>query len=48
MADVDGAIGWPRSYTGRYLFSSFLKCGLCGSNIVLIAADGRGLEALRR
>jgi site-specific DNA recombinase len=29
-----------RSYTAKYLFSGFLKCGLCGSNIVLI--PGRG------
>ena len=26
-----------RSYTARYLFSGFLKCGLCGSNVVLIS-----------
>jgi len=25
-----------RSYTAQYLFSGFLKCGLCGSNIVLL------------
>jgi len=30
-----------RSYTARYLFSGFLKCGLCGSNIVLISGRGR-------
>jgi hypothetical protein len=29
-----------RSYTARYLFSGFLKCGLCGSNIVLISGRG--------
>jgi site-specific DNA recombinase len=29
-----------RSYTARYLFSGFLKCGLCGSNLVLIAGRG--------
>ena len=29
-----------RSYTARYLFSGFLKCGLCGSNVVLISGRG--------
>ncbi|HEY2461394.1 MAG TPA: recombinase family protein [Candidatus Acidoferrum sp.] len=29
-----------RSYTSKYLFSGFLKCGLCGSNIVLISGRG--------
>src|SRR5438034_2646421 len=29
-----------RSYTARYLVSGFLKCGLCGSNIVLISGRG--------
>ena len=29
-----------RSYTARYLFSGFLKCGLCGSSIVLISGRG--------
>ena len=29
-----------RSHTARYLFSGFLKCGLCGSNIVLISGRG--------
>jgi recombinase-like zinc beta ribbon protein len=29
-----------RSYAARYLFSGFLKCGLCGSNIVLISGRG--------
>jgi Recombinase zinc beta ribbon domain len=29
-----------RSYTSKYLFFGFLKCGLCGSNIVLISARG--------
>ncbi len=29
-----------RSRTARYLFSGFLKCGLCGSNIVLISGRG--------
>ena len=29
-----------RSYTARYLFSAFLKCGLCGSNVVLISGRG--------
>jgi site-specific DNA recombinase len=29
-----------RSYTAKYLFSGFLKCGLCGSNVVLISGRG--------
>jgi site-specific DNA recombinase len=29
-----------RSYTAKCLFSGFLKCGLCGSNIVLISGRG--------
>jgi site-specific DNA recombinase len=29
-----------RSYTARYLFSGFMKCGLCGSNVVLISGRG--------
>jgi site-specific DNA recombinase len=29
-----------RSYTARYLFSGFLKCGLHGSNVVLISGRG--------
>jgi DNA invertase Pin-like site-specific DNA recombinase len=29
-----------RSHTARYLFSGFLKCGLCSSNIVLISGRG--------
>jgi site-specific DNA recombinase len=29
-----------RSYSARYLFSGFMKCGLCGSNIVLISGRG--------
>jgi site-specific DNA recombinase len=29
-----------RSYGAKYLFSGFLKCGLCGSNIVLISGRG--------
>jgi hypothetical protein len=29
-----------RSYTAKYLFSRLLKCGLCGSNIVLIFGRG--------
>ncbi len=29
-----------RSHTARYLFSRFLKCGLRGSNIVLISGRG--------
>ena len=29
-----------RSYTAKYLFSGFLKCGLCSSNIVLISGRG--------
>jgi hypothetical protein len=27
-------------YTARYFFSGFLKCGVCGSNIVLISGRG--------
>jgi site-specific DNA recombinase len=35
------AVGlYSRSYTAKYLFSGFLKCGLCGSNIVLISGRG--------
>jgi site-specific DNA recombinase len=29
-----------RSYGTKYLFSGFLKCGLCGTNIVLISGRG--------
>jgi site-specific DNA recombinase len=29
-----------RSYTAEYLFSGFLICGLCGSNVVLISGRG--------
>jgi site-specific DNA recombinase len=29
-----------RSYGAKYLFSGFLKCGLCGSNVVLISGRG--------
>jgi site-specific DNA recombinase len=29
-----------RMYTARYFFSGFLKCGVCGSNIVLISGRG--------
>jgi hypothetical protein len=29
-----------RSYTAKYLFSGFLECGLCGSNVVLISGRG--------
>ena len=29
-----------RSYSAQYLFSGFLKCGVCGSNIVLISGRG--------
>jgi len=29
-----------RSYSARYLFSGFLKCGICGSNVVLISGRG--------
>ena len=30
-----------RSYSARYLFSGFLKCGICRSNLVLISGRGR-------
>lgn len=30
-----------RSYSAQYLFSGFLKCGFCGSNLVLVAGAGR-------
>jgi site-specific DNA recombinase len=36
----EGAGLCSRSYTARYLFSGFMKCGLCGSNIVLISGRG--------
>jgi site-specific DNA recombinase len=29
-----------RSYGAKYLFSGFMKCGVCGSNIVLISGRG--------
>ncbi len=31
-----------RAYSARYLLSGFVKCGLCGSNLVLVAGSGRG------
>jgi len=30
-----------RSYPAPYLFSGFLKCGLCGSNLVLVSGRGQ-------
>lgn len=30
-----------RSYSAKYLFSGFLKCGLCGSNLTLISGRGQ-------
>jgi len=30
-----------RSYSSRYLLSGFLKCGFCGSNLVLISGRGQ-------
>jgi site-specific DNA recombinase len=35
-----GAGFCSRSYSARYLFSGFLKCGVCGSNIMLISGRG--------
>ena len=34
-----------RSYSSAYLFSGFLKCGLCGSNVVLVAGRGQSAYA---
>ena len=30
-----------RSFSARYLFSGFLKCGLCGSNLVMVSGRGQ-------
>jgi site-specific DNA recombinase len=40
-----GGLLRSRAASSRYLFSGFLKCGLCGSNFVIVSGAGRNHRA---